>query len=448
MAQTIRDAPVGQLIRFLTGNRWLQYPEEKDDFELPEIWAQMLKADSFEPEPSPSSSGSPASSTRGPSDEESQMEKADIVDPAPLTAALTRTKSRAETLPNTKERLEVDQKHELEKTQSVPTVPGKTKDGAILVDWYYSDDPEPSLRARLRRRAAAVLAAERRAAPRSAATLRSTSVWTHAAAGFFRLALPRPTAPPPPPSATCRYSLPAFPCALVAGVGPAEGGRWSLLEVLWAGAPVFLATFLLLLPETSTPALLLLLLLEIPLKDPAVLFVQLYTAVVYGIYYYSFFFFFEVFPPVYPAHSGMDAGPTSAWSSCASWLACRLLGAAAYLAGLPALPPEPAHHPTAAAAASPRRRPAWSRPSPSPPPPAHPRIAGVRVDGAPGRHGSACFAYVPLGYPAYARRPVRPPASASPVLAGLSTVGILGIRVLYFTGARLRGLSKFAVSAA
>ena len=98
------------------------------------------------------------------------------------------------------------------------------------------------------------------------------------------------------------------------------GWRWSLYETIWAAAPVFVIMFLL-LPETSTPAILLrraerirkltgndrfmsqseidqrnvnvtratidalIKPIEITVKDPAVLFVQIYTAITYGIYY-------------------------------------------------------------------------------------------------------------------------------------------------------------------
>lgn len=100
----------------------------------------------------------------------------------------------------------------------------------------------------------------------------------------------------------------------------AKGWRWSLYESVWASAPVFIA-MLLFLPETSTPNILLrraqrlrkvtgnqrflsqseidqrdmkmsailvdalIKPLEITIKDPAILFVQVYTAIIYGIYY-------------------------------------------------------------------------------------------------------------------------------------------------------------------
>lgn len=47
--------------------------------------------------------------------------------------------------------------------------------------------------------------------------------------------------------------------------------------------------------------------IEICLKDPAILFVNLYTALTYGIYYS----FFEVFALVYPPIYGFNVGETS-----------------------------------------------------------------------------------------------------------------------------------------
>ena len=103
----------------------------------------------------------------------------------------------------------------------------------------------------------------------------------------------------------------------------AKGWRWSLWEILWAAGPIFLVMFLL-LPETSTPNILLrraarlrkltgdnrlksqseidqknmkptaividaiIKPMEITIKDPAIAFVNVYTAIIYGIYY-SFF---------------------------------------------------------------------------------------------------------------------------------------------------------------
>ncbi|KAL1620760.1 hypothetical protein SLS56_009530 [Neofusicoccum ribis] len=39
MSDLIRDAPIGQIIRYVTRNRLLQYPEEKPDYKLPAVYA-------------------------------------------------------------------------------------------------------------------------------------------------------------------------------------------------------------------------------------------------------------------------------------------------------------------------------------------------------------------------------------------------------------------------
>lgn len=418
MSYIIRDAPVGQFIRFITGNRVLQYPEEKSGFELPETWARILKSDTAgftsEDQSDPLSSGSSISTAiiTNPNDEESQTEKVDVIDPAPYSATLTRTRSRTETLPNTEARYEIDHQHELEKTKSIPIVPRKTKDGAILVDWYYTDDPDnPQNWSNLRRAMVAVIICLYTFVVYTSSAIYTTSSEgvmeafgvnaTEASLGlalfvlgyglgpllfsplselpsigrnpvyiitmflFVIISIPTALVTNYPGLMVLRflqgffgspclangaatlgdmYSEMSLPYALIAWVsaaycGPAlgpllsgfsvpiMGWRWSLLEIIWAASPVFLAMFAF-LPETSTPNLLLrraqrlrrltgderfmsqsemdqrnldkkaviidalIKPLEITLKDPAILFVQTYTAIIYGIYYS----FFEVFP--------------------------------------------------------------------------------------------------------------------------------------------------------
>jgi DHA1 family multidrug resistance protein-like MFS transporter len=292
---------------------------------------------------------------------------------------------------------------------------------------------------------------------------------------------------------------------------PVMGWRWSLLEVLWASVPVFLAMFLF-LPETSTPTLLLqrakrlrkltgserfmsqseidqrnldktavlidalIKPLEITLKDPAILFVQVYTAIIYGIYYS----FFEVFPLVYPVYYGMGPGQIGLVFLCVL-IAC-LIGVAVYISYLyfylnprikakgwpvqefrliPAL--GAAFGPTIglfifAWTASPDIH--WIVPT-----------IGITIYGATVFVIMQCiFVYVPLSYPQYAAslfagndffrsalafasilfaKPLFQNlgvARGTSLLGGLSTIGIVGIWILYYTGGRLRSLSKFAVS--
>lgn len=149
MASLIREAPVGQLIRFLTGNRVLQYPEEKPDFKMPDAWLKLLNENTSSPlesdDTTVNTTAAATNSAPSISDEENQIQAANNgrpVDPADLELRLEKTKTREDTIPNTQERLEVDQIHDLDKTKSIPIVPRKTKDGSILVDWYFTDDAD------------------------------------------------------------------------------------------------------------------------------------------------------------------------------------------------------------------------------------------------------------------------------------------------------------------
>ncbi|KAJ3491609.1 hypothetical protein NLG97_g5564 [Lecanicillium saksenae] len=126
-----------------------------------------------------------------------------------------------------------------------------------------------------------------------------------------------------------------------------EDWRWSMWEVLWMSGPIF-AVMCFFLPETSEANILLrraqrlrkltgntkllsrsevrergltfgsvffdavIKPIEIMIKDPAVLFTNIYTSLVYGIYYS----FFEVFPLVYPPIYGFTAGLTGTTFVC------------------------------------------------------------------------------------------------------------------------------------
>lgn len=122
MASVIRDAPFGQLVRLLTNNKYFQYPEEKPDFKLPDTWLQLLNSNGDESDEKKviqqDSNGSPG-------------------DSEPLSRASTQASMQF-----TEARLEADEQHEIEKIKSIPIAPRKTKDGSILVDWYYTDDSE------------------------------------------------------------------------------------------------------------------------------------------------------------------------------------------------------------------------------------------------------------------------------------------------------------------
>ncbi|CZR59550.1 related to FLR1-Putative H+ antiporter regulated by yAP-1 and involved in multidrug resistance [Phialocephala subalpina] len=120
----------------------------------------------------------------------------------------------------------------------------------------------------------------------------------------------------------------------------AKGWRWSLWEILWLSGPVFIFWFFF-LPETSADTILLyrarrlrkmtnnsnlqsnseikrrhltfrqiaadaiIKPFEIMFKDPAVLFTNVYTALIYGIYYSFFEAFALVYGPIYGFNLGL-----------------------------------------------------------------------------------------------------------------------------------------------
>lgn len=135
------------------------------------------------------------------------------------------------------------------------------------------------------------------------------------------------------------FSAPALGPLLSGFAVPAKGWRWSLWEILWMSAPVLILMYMA-FPETSAANILLrraqrlrkltgndkyksqseldqanltagklvtealIKPVQIGVSDPALLFVNLYTAYIYGIFYS----FFESFPRVYIGIYGFNLG--------------------------------------------------------------------------------------------------------------------------------------------
>jgi MFS transporter, DHA1 family, multidrug resistance protein len=594
MAQMIRDSTVGQFIRFVTRNKVLQYPEEKDGFQVPQHWLDVLNSEvPVDEEKAPGGETSPSSSAVSAviNDEEKQA-----ADPPADNLSLQRTKSRGETIPYTADRLEADEIHEIQKLKSIPIVPKKTRDGIILVDWYYSDDIDnPQNWSNFKRAMVTLVICLYTFVVYTSSAIYTTSIEgvmeefhvniTEASLGLALFVLgyglgplifsplseiPRigrnpiyiitmflfvivsiPAAVPTnfaglmvlrflqgffgspclasgAASLGDLYSLLNLPYALIAWVSaaycgpsvgpllsgfsvPVMGWRWSLLEVLWASVPIFLVMFAF-LPETSAPNILLrraerlrkltgsdryksqseidqqnmktsaifidamIKPLEITIKDPAILFVQVYSAIIYGIYYS----FFEVFPLVYPVYYNMNYGQIglvflSILVACLTGIVIYVIYLYFYLNPrikvrgfpvqedrlIPALPA--AFGPTIGLFIF-----AWT---------ARPDIHWIAPTIGIWLYGAAVFivmqnifVYVPLSYPQYAAslfaandffrsalafgsilfaKPLFDNlgvARGTSLLGGLSTIGIIGIFLLYIYGARLRSMSKFAVS--
>ncbi|KAF9765412.1 hypothetical protein IL306_002305 [Fusarium sp. DS 682] len=615
MSDLIRDAPLGQLIRFITRNKYLQYPEEKPDFKLPESWVAVINnPDAIIEESSPSGNtvlagtalASSASSTVAAEEDpklraenekgEKNNENDDIEHADPQPMRLHRSRSPQETQAYTVDRLEADEQHDIEKVKSIPVVPKRTKDGSILVDWYFSDDNEnPHNWTNNRRLGVSLIICFY-----TFVVYTSSAIYTSSTEGvmhafgvsqlkatlglslyvlgygigplvfsplseiprigrnpvyivtmflFVIISIPTALVKNYPGLMVLRflqgffgspclasggaslgdiYSLMALPYAMMAWVSaaycgpalgpllsgfavPAKNWRWSLYESIWASAPIFILMFLL-LPETSSANILLrraerlrkltgnqrfmsqseidqrhmkvsaiavdalIKPMEITIKDPAVLFVQVYTAIIYGIYYS----FFEVFPRVYPVYYNMNLGQIGLVFLCV--LVSCMIGVGAYVSYLyfymdpriakrgwpiqesrlvPALPASIG--PTIGLflfAWTARASIHWIVPT-----------IGITIYGATVFVVMQCiFVYIPLSYPMYAAslfaandffrsalacgsvlfaQPLFDNlgvAKGTSLLGGLSVIGIIGIWLLYFYGGKLRSLSKFAIS--
>ncbi|EGX94730.1 Major facilitator superfamily transporter [Cordyceps militaris CM01] len=596
MADIIRDAAIGQFIRFVTGNRYLQYPEEKPDFQLPEAYANILHGDTAAARRK-SATAQSATTLEEDAGSDDNGDDTSTVAAAAAPAPLAHIPSHRSGINHiTSAALEADELHHVEKTRSIPIAPRQTKDGAILVDWYYTDDQaDPHNWSDGKRNAIALVIclytfvvyttsaiytastagvmAEFRVGSLEASlglalyvlgygvgpllfsplseiprigrnpvyiatmflfvVISIPTALVHSFAGLMVLRFLQgffgsPCLASGGASLGDMYSLMAIPYAMMAWVSaaycgpalgpllsgyavPVMGWRWSLYESIWASAPIFVL-MLLLLPETSSATILLqraqrlrkvtgdarfmsqseidqrsqkmttvflqalIKPLEITLKDPAVLFVQIYSAIIYGIYYS----FFEVFPLVYPVYYHMSLGQIGLVFLCI--LISCLIGVVGYFCYLYFyLTPRIVKYgfgaqeerliPALGAAFGPtiglflfawtaRASIHWIVPT-----------IGITIYGATVFVVMQCiFVYIPLSYPMYAASLFAANdffrsalacgsvlfahplfgnlgvARGTSLLGGLSVIGIIGIWLLYFFGAKLRSMSKFALA--
>ena len=601
MSDLMREAPIGQFLRFVTKNKLFKYPEELPGFQLPETYNTMLNEHSNEKLGPSRSDSENAGAEEAPKAAEALPELTHHVTNRSIrsgdvehAAALTRTRTRESTRPYTEERLEAEAELAVERTKSIAIMPTKTSDGTILVDWYTSDDPANPQNWSNKKRffvslivcmytfavytgSAIYTSGEQGVINRFGVSATDASlplslyvlaygigpllfaplsevpvvgrspVYTITFLIFVILSVPTalvnnfagllvlrflqgffgsPCLANGGATMQDMYSLLYLPYALTFWVsaaycGPAlgpllsgfavmaKGWRWSLWEILWIAGPIFILMFLF-VPETSTPNILLrranrlraltgdsrlksqseidqkglkpsaiaidalIKPLEITIKDPAIAFVNMYTALVYGIYYS----FFEVFPLVYPVYYGFSLGTIGVVFTCVL-ISCSI-GVAVYCSylnwylipdimknGLRAQ--EHRLVPALIAAFGPPIGLfmfAWT---------ANPTIhwiaptIGITIYGASVFIVLQCvFVYVPLSYPQYAAsifagndffrsalacgsilfaRPLFINVGIHKgvtVLAGLSTMGVIGMFVLYYQGAKLRSRSKFA----
>jgi DHA1 family multidrug resistance protein-like MFS transporter len=426
MEEMLRDSAIGQVIRFLSKDKLLQYPEERPDFVLPEAYLRALNREK-RPEQIEPSNATPTITD----DEAKESKELNDNSDVDLEGKGSNSSRRSGSSIRGSIRGTAGEE-QLEQTKSHPLAPHLTADGHILVDWYASDDPanpqnwssgrqnfvcaiilfytfavycgsaiyttgEEGVRNRFG------ISTEDASLPLSLYVLAygvgpliwaplseipiigrnpvyavtftlfvilsiPTSVVGNFAGllvlrflqGFFGspclangaatlgdmfsfFKLPYGVAL----WTTAAYCGPALGPLLSGFAVMAKGWRWSLWEIVWMSAPV-LVLMLLCLPETSSPNILLhrarrlrkltgderllsqseidqknikpvhffvnsmIKPIEITIKDPAILFVNIYTSLVYGIYYS----FFEAFPIVYLGLHGFNIGTMGIAYTC------------------------------------------------------------------------------------------------------------------------------------
>jgi DHA1 family multidrug resistance protein-like MFS transporter len=192
--EIIRDAPIGQLLRWVTHNKILLYPEERPDFQLPTGYrtgdAAHKKTTSSSASPTlaatPYSPGSDDLEkanlepvevhSRHPSDVDrhhlermetaeddefhhTHTQQSDLEKAITNQSHLARTATRS-TLAQIHSRADLDEAFRIASLARPPTqpiVPERTHDGVILVDFYTTDDYENPQNWTLRRKGVATL---------------------------------------------------------------------------------------------------------------------------------------------------------------------------------------------------------------------------------------------------------------------------------------------------
>ncbi|KAF4438722.1 Transporter mfs1 [Fusarium acutatum] len=315
-----REAPLGQLVRFLSRNKFLKYPEERADFELPQQYHDGLKA--AEADQLPESTHPSVIPVVDMEEDQEVEQQTHLADPESIDQdadqdleglGRSRTINSIRTIPYTEDRMRVAENLRAQRTQSIPIVPQTTSDSVVLIDWYTTDDP---------------------ANPQN---------WSNLNKYFVLFVM-------------CFYTFTVYAAGPIYATAEhgvqehfgAKSWRWPLWEIVWMASPA-LILLLTVMPETSSDTILLrraqhlrklagnptlqsqseiaqhhikprkvlfsalVKSIEIMMKDPSISFVNVYAGYFYGVFYT----FFEVFPLVFHVSYGFNLGETGlAFLSC------------------------------------------------------------------------------------------------------------------------------------
>ena len=152
MSALLRDAPVGQMIRYATKNKFLQYPEEKPGYVLPETYQIHCDEAAHKAQPDRAVPAEVEKKIEVDSDDLTSLAAARTAADRESVAPSDRTLSKIMTRPEMSQvntRIDLEQAYSratrqetLQYEPSRPIAPQVTSDGTILVDWYATDDAE------------------------------------------------------------------------------------------------------------------------------------------------------------------------------------------------------------------------------------------------------------------------------------------------------------------
>jgi DHA1 family multidrug resistance protein-like MFS transporter len=159
LADAVQDAPLGQFINWVSKGRYFAFPEQDPNFKIPweqanasekekEIEATLPNSQETSNATTPSHISREPSQTAVVNREDIEARPGLSTIPTSHSSArgdfgvvTTRTRTREQTTPYSRERFEVEQEEAIERKQSSIIAPQRTADGVILVDWYTTDDP-------------------------------------------------------------------------------------------------------------------------------------------------------------------------------------------------------------------------------------------------------------------------------------------------------------------
>lgn len=143
MNEVLRDSPFGQIVRFLSKNKYFQYAEERDGFQNPYYGSQILQKEvDIELPTTAASSNTTLEPTATVLERSSSQE---FTTKPPLAEATNDVENGLSDNPIERV-VTMQSQSEVQRTESRPIKPTTTSDGTILVDWYTTGNTPSSQR--------------------------------------------------------------------------------------------------------------------------------------------------------------------------------------------------------------------------------------------------------------------------------------------------------------